>query len=138
MVQDILAKQAIDGEFSGREDVLFKALGNVEEHGGRVRGVGSGVNITDYFGRLSNPKESRDEVKDLKMTMKFLKNEVRELRSLVEHGQHQKASPEISSPIIIEGREEELTPNCNSPIQFPEVKCKNNLLLVSNEFLCDK
>lgn len=119
---DILAKRASDGEFpdSGREDELFKALGNVEEHGGRVRGVGLGVSITGYFGRLADPKESRDKVKDLETIVKVLANEVWDLKSIVQQGQHQKAPPESSSPITTEAQEEELIANCNSPIEFPE------------------
>ncbi|XP_021747781.1 uncharacterized protein LOC110713633 isoform X2 [Chenopodium quinoa] len=118
---DMLENLAANGEFpdSGREDVLFKALGNKAEHGGRVRGVGSGVNITDYFGSLKNPKESQDEVKDLKSMVMAMSNELRELRSLVNSGTQSKKTT-ICDTIIAEENEEELTPSCNSPIEFPE------------------
>lgn len=36
----------------GRQDILATAIGR-PEHPGRVRGVGGGVGIVDYFGRRS-------------------------------------------------------------------------------------
>jgi len=42
---------------NGREDILVKALGQ-DEHPGRVRAVGRGVGIREYFGSKSHSIQS--------------------------------------------------------------------------------
>ncbi|KAK2402718.1 hypothetical protein QL285_052213 [Trifolium repens] len=51
---DSLVEEAEKGTFvpNGRDDILTNATGTAE-HGGRVRGEGRGVNISNYFGRSS-------------------------------------------------------------------------------------
>ena len=51
MLQDQLQLQRVEGTFipQGRSDILAVATGT-PDHGGRVRGVGRGVGIRDYFG----------------------------------------------------------------------------------------
>ena len=41
----------------GRKDILTEAIGT-SEHGGRVRGVGRGATISNYFGRSSCPTQT--------------------------------------------------------------------------------
>ncbi|KAH1257615.1 hypothetical protein GmHk_03G007551 [Glycine max] len=57
-VQDSFEEQATQGSFvpHGRQDVLATAIGR-PEHPGRVRGIGAGVTIKQYFG--SAPRTSR-------------------------------------------------------------------------------
>ncbi|KAH1253438.1 hypothetical protein GmHk_04G010099 [Glycine max] len=57
-VQDSFEEQATQGSFvpHGRQDVLAAAIGR-PEHPGRVRGIGAGVIIKQYFG--SAPRTSR-------------------------------------------------------------------------------
>ncbi|KAH1202969.1 hypothetical protein GmHk_17G049304 [Glycine max] len=57
-VQDSFEEQATQGSFvpHGRQDVLAAAIGHLE-HPGRVRGIGAGVTIKQYFG--SAPRTSR-------------------------------------------------------------------------------
>ena len=57
-VQDSFEEQATQGSFvpHGRQDVLAAAIGR-PEHPGRVRGIGAGVTIKQYFG--SAPRTSR-------------------------------------------------------------------------------
>ena len=57
-VQDSFEEQATQGSFvpHGRQDVLTAAIGR-PEHPGRVRGIGAGVTIKQYFG--SAPRTSR-------------------------------------------------------------------------------
>ena len=57
-VQDSFEEQATQGSFvpHGRQDVLAAAIGR-PEHPGRVRAVGAGVTIKQYFG--SAPRTSR-------------------------------------------------------------------------------
>jgi hypothetical protein len=54
-------QQKADGMFveSGRQDILAIAMGK-EEHPGRVRGVGGGVGIKQYFG--SSPRSRGESV----------------------------------------------------------------------------
>ncbi|KAH1202799.1 hypothetical protein GmHk_17G049180 [Glycine max] len=51
---DSLEEQVTQGSFvpHGRQDILNTAIGR-PEHGGRVRAAGSGVTITQYYGRAS-------------------------------------------------------------------------------------
>jgi len=57
-VQDSFEEQATQGSFlpQGRQDVVAAAIGR-PEHPGRVRAVGAGVTIKQYFG--SAPRMSR-------------------------------------------------------------------------------
>ena len=50
-VQDSLDEQASQGSFVpyGRQDILTAAIGRLE-HSGRVRDIGAGVTIKQYFG----------------------------------------------------------------------------------------
>jgi hypothetical protein len=50
-----LVEQIAQGTFepTGREDILTMAIGK-PEHCGRVRGVGGGVGLKQYFGSCSN------------------------------------------------------------------------------------
>ena len=59
--QEVLSDSASQGEIdvSGRQDVLARAM-LAHERPGRVRGVGFGVGLGDYF-----PKEPRNKCKDL-------------------------------------------------------------------------
>jgi hypothetical protein len=41
----------------GRHDILTETIGT-SEHGGRVRGVGRGATISNYFGRSSCPRQN--------------------------------------------------------------------------------
>jgi hypothetical protein len=64
--KDELLQQKADGQFveSGRQDVLAVAMGK-EEHPGRVRGVGGGVGIKQYFG--SSQRSRGDSVSRAEM-----------------------------------------------------------------------
>ncbi|KAH1254312.1 hypothetical protein GmHk_04G010778 [Glycine max] len=52
--EDSLEEQVTQGSFvpHGRQDILNTAIGR-PDHGGRVRAAGSGVTITQYYGRAS-------------------------------------------------------------------------------------
>ncbi|KAL6576937.1 hypothetical protein OROMI_011213 [Orobanche minor] len=54
LLRDELEAQCTQGSFTpeGRHDILAEAFGR-PEHPGRVRGIGFGVGIRDYFGRSS-------------------------------------------------------------------------------------
>ncbi|KAL2943666.1 putative alginate O-acetylase AlgJ [Bienertia sinuspersici] len=65
-------------EDTGREDVLYKALGK-KEHGGRVTAVGVGVTISDYFGKLQSKKEYMDQVTKLMSRMNYLERELKKM-----------------------------------------------------------
>ncbi|CAA0824221.1 Unknown protein [Striga hermonthica] len=60
---DSLEEQCTQGSFKpvGRNDILATALGK-PEHPGRVRGVGKGVGIKDFFGPLSCSSVGKDMV----------------------------------------------------------------------------
>ncbi|XP_074320440.1 uncharacterized protein LOC141657187 [Silene latifolia] len=68
----------------GRDDILARAL-KKPEHGGRVRGVGSGITITEYFGfsKPTPPSQMRVELTSLKSEMAFLKNNVQLMMSFL-------------------------------------------------------
>ncbi|KAL2905526.1 Protein ATC1/LIC4, partial [Bienertia sinuspersici] len=66
-------------EDTGREDVLYKALGK-KEHGGRVTAVGVGVTISDYFGKLQSKKEYMDQVTKLMSRMNYLERELKKIK----------------------------------------------------------
>ncbi|KAL6564961.1 hypothetical protein OROMI_016411 [Orobanche minor] len=59
---DELEAQCTHGSFTaeGRHDILAEAIGR-PEHPGRVRGIGFGVGIRDYFGRSSRRSASINE-----------------------------------------------------------------------------
>ena len=75
--QDSLEEQSRQGSIvpSGRDDILNMAIGR-PEHPGRVRGVGTGVTISQYFGPAScrsttslnsiTPKQLADIIGNLK------------------------------------------------------------------------
>ncbi|KAL5154213.1 hypothetical protein HKD37_19G053618 [Glycine soja] len=56
---DSLEEQVTQGEFvpQGRHDILNTAIGR-PDHGGRVRAAGSGVTISQYYGRISRASSS--------------------------------------------------------------------------------
>eukprot|EP00256_Glycine_max_P047825 XP_006601629.2 uncharacterized protein LOC102661451 [Glycine max] len=56
---DSLEEQVTQGEFvpQGRHDILNTAIGR-PDHGGRVRATGSGVTISQYYGRMSRASSS--------------------------------------------------------------------------------
>lgn len=100
-----------------------------------MRGVGFGVSITYYFGSLKNPKESRDELKDLKSVVMVMSNELKELRSIVKTGQSQMTHDNLSTATT-EDHEGEFIPNHNIPIEFPEVESKLGFVLEIIIFVC--
>lgn len=59
LLQEELQKKQAEGSFrsEGRNDILTVATGK-QEHPGRVRGVGGGVGIRDYFGSSSRHSSS--------------------------------------------------------------------------------
>lgn len=75
-------RQAEKGEVedTGRDDVLSKAL-EEKRYGGRVTGVGVGVTNRDYFGVMATRKEYMDQVTKLCSRVKFLENEMKDLKS---------------------------------------------------------
>ncbi|KAL2927326.1 Adenine deaminase, partial [Bienertia sinuspersici] len=73
-------------EDTGREDVLYKALGK-KEHGGRVTAVGVGVIISDYFGKLQSKKEYMDQVTKLMLRMNYLERELKKIKKARSEGE---------------------------------------------------
>ena len=61
--QDSLEEQSRQGSIvpSGRDDILNMAIGR-PEHPGRVRGAGTGVTITQYFGPSSRRSTSSSNI----------------------------------------------------------------------------
>ncbi|KAH1227901.1 hypothetical protein GmHk_10G028023 [Glycine max] len=58
-ILDLLKEQMSQGSFvpQGRDDILNTAIGK-PDHGGRVRATGSGVTISQYYGRASRGSSS--------------------------------------------------------------------------------
>jgi len=81
-VQDSLEEQASQGSFvpHGRQDVLTIVIGR-PEHPGRVRAVGVGVTIKQYFG--SAPRTSRSSSsmppEDLQQLTQQIRDQLEEL-----------------------------------------------------------
>ncbi|KAL6576939.1 hypothetical protein OROMI_011215 [Orobanche minor] len=93
---DELEAQCTHGSFTpeGRHDILAEAVG-IPEHPGRVRGIGFGVGIRDYFGRSSRRSASINESVSEELTKKitydvtqnFMKTFGQTLESLGAHSQ---------------------------------------------------
>ncbi|KAL5134063.1 Pantothenate kinase 2 [Glycine soja] len=73
---DSLEEQVTQGEFvpQGRQDILNMAIGR-PNHGGRVRVAGSGVTISQYYGRTSLRNEIEEEKK---RSLEAWKNELKD------------------------------------------------------------
>lgn len=77
-LKNALKAQSEKGEVvieGGRDDILARAL-KKPEHGGRVRGVGSGITNTEYFGfsRPTPPSQMRAEITNLRLEMRHMKD----------------------------------------------------------------
>ncbi|XP_074320639.1 uncharacterized protein LOC141657343 isoform X2 [Silene latifolia] len=84
---NVLKRKLESGELvleGGRDDILARAL-KKPEHGGRVRGVGSGITITKYFGfsKPTPPSQLCVELASLKSEMAFLKNNVQLMMTIM-------------------------------------------------------
>ncbi|KAH1229306.1 hypothetical protein GmHk_10G029088 [Glycine max] len=81
-VQDSLDEQASQGSFvpHGRQDILTAAIGR-PEHPGRVRAVGAGVTIKQYFGSASRPSRNSSSMppEDLEQLTQQIKDQLEEL-----------------------------------------------------------
>ncbi|KAH1198668.1 hypothetical protein GmHk_18G052203 [Glycine max] len=80
-VQDSLDEQASQGSFipHGRQDILTAAIGR-PEHPGRVRAVGAGVTIKQYFGSASRTSRSSSSMppEDLEQLTQQIRDQLEE------------------------------------------------------------
>ncbi|KAH1264674.1 hypothetical protein GmHk_01G000540 [Glycine max] len=80
-VQDSLDEQALQGSFipHGRTDILTAAIGR-PEHPGRVRAVGAGVTIKQYFGSASRTSRSSSSMppEDLEQLTQQIRDQLEE------------------------------------------------------------
>ena len=80
-VQDSLEEQASQGSFvpHGRQDVLTVAIGR-PEHPSRVRAIGVGVNIKQYFGSASRTSRSSSSMppEDLEQLTQQIRDQLEE------------------------------------------------------------
>ena len=80
-VQDSLDEQASQGSFvpHGRQDILTAAIGR-PEHPGRVRAVGVGVTIKQYFGSASRTSRSSSSMplEDLEQLTQQIRDQLEE------------------------------------------------------------
>ncbi|KAL5172909.1 hypothetical protein HKD37_16G045569 [Glycine soja] len=121
---DSLEEQVTQGSFvpHGRQDILNTAIGR-PDHGGHVRAAGSGVTITQYYGRVSRTssnsstsisQQQLDEVvARLREDMTELRTQIKEeLRTQLE--EENKRSLEIMTKALKEAIKKELS-NKGSP-----------------------
>ncbi|KAL5185157.1 hypothetical protein HKD37_17G048722 [Glycine soja] len=81
IIQDSLDEQASKGSFvpHGRQDILTAAIGR-PEHPGRVRTIGAGVTIKQYFGSVSRTSRSSSSMppEDLEQLTQQIRDQLEE------------------------------------------------------------
>ncbi|KAL5187111.1 hypothetical protein HKD37_05G012846 [Glycine soja] len=120
-----LDEQASQGSFipHGRQDILTAAIGR-PEHPGRVRAVGAGVTIKQYFGSASRTSRSSSSMppEDLEQLTQQIRDQLEE--SITEKGLALPPEPEVGpSGPRVSTKESCVAPSGNNPGTGDSDKC---------------
>ncbi|KAL5147271.1 hypothetical protein HKD37_06G016985 [Glycine soja] len=124
-VHDSLDEQASQGSFvpHGRQDILTAAIGR-PEHPGRVRAIGAGVTIKQYFGSASRTSRSSSSMplEDLEQLTQQIRDQLEE--SITKKGIALPPEPEVGpSDPRVSTKESCVAPSGNDPGTGDSDKC---------------